>query len=132
MSVWKKIESKILEANVDRDMLTEALESLEIRLDYNTKTIKNSYGTDSVDAAFIYGGQVRSLGFNFNQKGGVELVGDIYGTGLGRDGKQDTLMNKIAQAYQKINVKNVLDQNGWTIENETTTNGKIEIEVYQF
>ena len=132
MSVWKKIESKILEGNVDRDLLAKALREFDITLDHSVKTIQNYYGDDTVDAAFKVKGKLVSLGINFTDKGGVELVGDIYGTGFGNDGGQETLMNKIAQTYQKHNIKKVLDENGWTIENEVVNNGKIEIEVYQF
>lgn len=132
MSVWKKIESKILESNVDRGLLDEALKEFNVTLDHSVKTIENYYGDDKVDAAFRLNGKLVSLGINFTENGGVELVGDTYGTGLGRDGGQETLMNKIAQTYQKHNIKNVLDKNGWIIDNEVVNNGKIEIEVYQF
>ncbi|MGL5507783.1 MAG: DUF1257 domain-containing protein [Paraclostridium sp.] len=131
MSVWKRLESRILESNIDRGMLELALKDLEIGLDNNVKTIKNSYGTDSVDAGFIYKDRNISMGISYNKKGGVELVGDIWGTGLGRDGKQDALLNKIAQAYQKRNVLQALDMNGWTVESTNIVNGKVEIEVYQ-
>ena len=115
-----------------RDLFSKSFKEFDITLDHSVKTIQNYYGDDTVDAAFKVKGKLVSLGINFTDKGGVELVGDIYGTGLGRDGGQETLMNKIAQTYQKHNIKKVLDENGWTIENEVVNNGKIEIEVYQF
>lgn len=133
MSVWKRIESKVLEANVKRDVLETALGELGIGLDYNTKTIRNGYGEDKVDAAFINlnDNQVKSLGIVFNKKGGIELYGDIWGTGFGGDGKQEGLLNKIAQAYQKVNVLQVVEENGWTIENIQNVGKKVKIELYQ-
>lgn len=132
MSVWKRMESKVLEENVDRKILEMALKDFNVTLDYNTNKIDNYYGKDSVDAAFRVNGKLVSLGINFNKNKGIVLVGDTYGTGLGRDNGQQELMDKIAQSYQKHNIKNVLDQNGWTIDTENIVDGKIEIEVYQF
>ena len=133
MSVWKRIESKALEANVKKDVLETALADLGIGLDYNTKTIRNGYGEDKVDAAFVNlaNNRVTSLGVVFNKKGGVELYGDIWNTGFGRDGKQEDLLNKIAQTYQKANVLQVVEQNGWTIENIQNVGKKVKIELYQ-
>jgi hypothetical protein len=132
MSVWKKIESKVLEAGVDRNILELALGDMGISLDNGVKEIKNGFGKDSVDAALVYRGKVTSMGLRYNKQGGVQLVGDIWGTGLGTDGKQEGLMDKIAHNYQKRNIVTSLENNGWTIENTQTVNGKTVIEVYQF
>lgn len=133
MSVWKKLESKILESNVDRGLLEQSLNEMGIGLDFNTTTIRNGYGTDTVDAAFVNlrDNQTKSIGIAFTQKGGIELRGDIWATGFGVDGKQEALLDKIAQTYQKNNIVKVVENNGWTIESTKEVNGKIELELYQ-
>lgn len=134
MSVWKRIESKALDAGVKRDVLERALNEIGIGLDYKTKEIRNAYGKDMVDAALVNlqnKNKSKSMGIKFTKKGGVTLVGDIWGTGFGTDGKQEALLNKIAQAYQKTNVIETVEENGWTIENVTNVDGKVKIALYQ-
>lgn len=131
MSVWKKIESKVLAAGVDMDLLMESLKKeLNVTLDFDTKRVRNTWGSEDVDCALVNNGRKTALGFKISKENGVELVGDIYGSGLGYDGDQEVLMNKIAQMYQKFNIQNKLTANGWTVENMTTNNnGEIEIDV---
>lgn len=132
MSIWKKLESKILESNVNERLLREALGDLNISLDTKIKTIRNSYGEDSVDAGFVYNKRPVSLGIRYNKNKGIELIGDIFNTGLGRDGKQEGLLNKIAQSYQKRHIINRLETNGWTVESIEVKEEKIIIDAVQF
>lgn len=134
MSVWKKIESEVLAKDVKRDLFERALnEDLGVTLDYKTNNIRNTWGSETVDCAIVNNGRVTALGFRFSDNGGVELVGDIFGSGLGGDGKQESLMNKIAQFYQKHNLKQNLELNGWIVEDIKINDKKeIEINAYQW
>lgn len=132
MSVWKRVESKIFEKKVDKKMFEETLLELEIGLDYGVKEVANAWGKDVVDAALINlkSNNTTALGVYFNKKGGVELVGDIYGSGFGLDGRQDTLLNKMSQTYQKNKMLKALKSSAWNIEDVITTNtGEIKIEI---
>lgn len=134
MSVWKKIESKVLASGVDMDLLTKALKNeLNVTMDFNTKNIRNSWGHEKVDCALVNNGRTTALGFRFSKENGVELVGDIFGSGLGMDGKQEALMDTIAKFYQKHNIIDKLENNGWTIENvEINEKKEIIIDAYQW
>lgn len=135
MSIWKKVESKILNKDVRRDMLENSLKEIGIGLDYGTTTINNVYGKAEVDAAFINlrTNKVTSLGIKFNAEGGINLEGDIWGTGLGTDGNQEVLFNKIAQYYQKNNLLDAFAKNGYIVESNTVNaNGEIELEAVMY
>lgn len=132
MSVWKKIISDVLASSVDTKMLEETLGEMGIGLNYSVKSLKNAYGKDTCDAAFTKDGKVLSLGIKFNDKKGIELVGDIWGTNLGGDGKQEVLMDNIAHNYQVNNVKQQVQMNNWFIENQYVENGKTVIEIMQY
>lgn len=134
MSVWKKIESKVLAAGVDMNLFEKSLkEELGVTLDFNTTRIRNTWGSEEVDCAIVVDGRVRALGFRFSEENGVELVGDTYGSGIAGDNKQEALMDKIAKFYQKHNIKNKLEANGWVIENiEMDENEEIIIDTYQW
>lgn len=136
MSVWKKIESKVLESGVNMELLAKALkDELNVTMDFNTKKIRNTWGSETVDCA-LYNERDRkttALGFRFSKENGVELVGDIYGSGLGSDGNQEKLMNTIAKFYQKHNIINKLESNGWVVEDvNVTENDGILIDAYQW
>lgn len=136
MSVWKKIESKVLAAGVNMELFEKSLkEELGVTLDFNTKNIRNTWGSETVDCALVVDGRVRALGFRFSKEDGVELVGDSYGSGIRGigDNKQEALMNKIAQFYQKHNIKNKLEQSGWIVEDITVDEKQqIVIDAYQW
>ena len=132
MSVWKQIKSEVLKKNVNKKMLESTLKSMGIGLDYSVKNIKNAYGTDTCDAALVKNNKVTSMGIRFNKQKGIELVGDIWGTGLGKHLGQEDLMNEIAHNYQVNNVKKQLMYSNWNIENEVTKNGKTVIELVQY
>lgn len=134
MSVWKKIESKVLAAGVDMDLLQKTLkEEFNVTLDFETTHIRNTWGSEEVDCSLVNGNKTTALGFRISKENGIELVGDIYGSGLGHDGDQEVLMNKIAQMYQKFNITNKLTANGWNIENiETNNDGEIVIDVMRY
>lgn len=134
MSVWKKIESKVLASGVNMDLLQEMLKKeLNVTLDFNVNRIRNTWGSEEVDCALVNNGNVTALGFRISKEKGIELVGDIYASGLGSDGDQEVLMNKIAQLYQKFNIINKLTANGWNIENlETNEEGEIILDVMRY
>lgn len=134
MSVWKKIESKVLASGVNMELFQQALkEDIGATLDFETKRIRNTWGSEEVDCAIVVDGRVRALGFRFTKENGVELVGDTYGSGIAGDNDQESLMNKIAKFYQKYNIKSKLELNGWMIEDMVTEeNGEIVINAYQF
>ena len=132
MSVWKKISRDVLSEDVNRKLLAEALEDMGIKLNSSIKQLKNGYGSDTCDAAFIKNGRLLSLGIRYTAKGGIELVGDIWGTGLGKDGTQESLMNLIAHNYQVKHIKDQLEYTSWNIEEETTIDGKTVLELVQY
>ena len=99
MSVWKSVKNNTMEKAVNMEMLEAALNAMGISLDYSVNEISNTWGHQSCTAAFVRDGKVLSLGIQQDENGGITLVGDTWGTGLGGDGKQDALMNRIAQNY---------------------------------
>ena len=99
MSIWKSVKNNTMEKAVNMEMLEAALNTMGVSLDYSVNEISNTWGHQSCTAAFVRDGKVLSLGVQQDENGGVTLVGDTWGTGLGGDGKQDALMNRIAQNY---------------------------------
>ena len=99
MSVWKSVKNNTMEKAVNMEMLEAALNAMGISLDYSVNEISNTWGHQSCTAAFVRDGKVLSLGIQQDENGGITLVGDTWGTGLGGDGKQDALMDRIAQNY---------------------------------
>ena len=99
MSVWKSVKNNTMERAVNMEMLEAALNAMGVSLDYSVNEISNTWGHQSCTAAFVKDGKVLSLGVQQDANGGITLVGDTWGTGLGGDGKQDALMDRIAQNY---------------------------------
>ena len=99
MSVWKSVKNNTMERAVNMEMLEAALNTMGVSLDYSVNEISNTWGHQSCTAAFVKDGKVLSLGVQQDANGGITLVGDTWGTGLGGDGKQDALMDRIAQNY---------------------------------
>lgn len=133
MSVWKSVKNTTMEQNVDMEMLEKALETMGVSLDYTVNSISNSWGHETCTAAFVKDGRVLSLGVNVDNNGGISLVGDTWGTGLGGDGKQDALMNKIAQQYNSELYQDRLVGMGYDIDSvEVNEKGEIVISAVQF
>ena len=133
MSVWKSVKNTTMEQNVDMEMLEKALETMGVSLDYTVNSISNSWGHETCTAAFVKDGRVLSLGVNVDNNGGISLVGDTWGTGLGGDGKQDALMNKIAQQYNSELYQDRLVGMGYDIDSvEVNEKGEIVISAIQF
>lgn len=135
MSVWKKIESNVLGTNVNEKILEAALKDLGLSLDKSVKNIRNSWGTDTCDAAIVNSqGRVTAMGIRWTAKRGIELVGDTFGGGFGHgigDKGQETLMNKIAQAYQVRHIKHKMQLNNWNVERQVEQNGKVKLVLVQ-
>jgi hypothetical protein len=130
MSVWKQITSDVLGKNVNEKMLENALADLGIGLDKTVKSIRNSWGSDVCDAALTRNGRVTAMGIRWTAKKGIELVGDTFNCNFGHgiyDKGQETLMNKIAQAYQVRHVKQQMALNNWMVEEQVTENGEIKL-----
>ena len=133
MSVWKSVKNTTMEQNVDMEMLEKALETMGVSLDYTINSISNTWGHETCTAAFVKDGRVLSLGVNVDNNGGISLVGDTWGTGLGGDGKQDALMNKIAQQYNSELYQDRLVGMGYDIDSvEVNEKGEIVISAVQF
>lgn len=129
MSVWKQITSDVLGKNVNKKMLSNALADLGIGIDENVKQIRNSWGSDSCDFALTNKGKVTAVGMRWTAKKGIELVGDTFCCGFDGIGDkgQETLMNRIAQAYQVRHVKQQMALNNWMVEEQVTENGEIKL-----
>ena len=133
MSVWTSVKNTTMEQNVDMDMLEIALKEMGVELDHTVNSISNTWGHETCTAAFVKDGKVLSLGINVDDNGGISLVGDTWGTGLGGDGKQDALMNRIAQLYNSALYQDRLVGMGYDIDSVTTNeNGEIVINAIQF
>lgn len=133
MSVWKSVKNTTMEQNVDMEMLEKALEGMGVSLDHTVNTISNTWGKEACTAAFVKDGKVLSLGVNVDANGGITLVGDTWGTGLGGDGKQDALMNRIAQLYNSELYQDRLIGMGYDIDSvEVNEKGEIVINAIQF
>ena len=134
MSIWKSVKNDVLGSNVNERMLVAALNDLGIGLDNTVHNIRNSWGADSCDAALTKDGRVTSMGIKWTANKGIELVGDTFNCNFGfgiRDKGQETLMNKIAQAYQVRYVKYQMQMNNWTVESQTDVNGKVKLVLVQ-
>lgn len=133
MSVWKSVKNNTMSKAVDMEMLEAALETMGVSLDFSVNSISNTWGHETCTAAFVRDGKVLSLGVNVDENGGVSLVGDTYGTGLGGDGKQDALMNRIAQNYNSELYQDRLQAMGFDVDSvEVNEKGEIVITAVQF
>ena len=133
MSVWKSVKNNTMERAVDMDMLTKALAEMGVTLDFTVNNISNTWGHETCSASFVKNGRVLSLGINVDAKGGISLVGDTYGTGLGGDGKQDALMNRIAQLYNSELYQERLTAMGYNVTSVTKNEkGELVISAIQY
>ena len=116
MSIWKSVKNNTMERAVNMEMLETALNAMGVSLDYSVNEISNTWGHQSCTAAFVKDGKVLSLGVQQDANGGITLVGDTWGTGLGGDGKQDALMDRIAQNYNSELYQDRLAFMGFSID----------------
>ena len=116
MSVWKSVKNNTMDKAVNMEMLETALNAMGVSLDYSVNEISNTWGHQSCTAAFVRDGKVLSLGIQQDENGGITLVGDTWGTGLGGDGKQDALMDRIAQNYNSELYQDRLAYMGFSVE----------------
>ena len=116
MSVWKSVKNNTMDKAVNMEMLETALNAMGVSLDYSVNEISNTWGHQSCTAAFVKDGKVLSLGVQQDANGGITLVGDTWGTGLGGDGKQDALMDRIAQNYNSELYQDRLAFMGFSID----------------
>ena len=136
MSVWKQVKSDVLGKNVNERMLVQALADLGIGIDKSVKTIRNSWGQDTCDFVLVNknkGNKVTSVGMRWTKGKGVELVGDTFCCGFEgiNDKGQEQLMNKIAQAYQVRHIKQQMQLNNWTVEQQVQQNGTVKLVLVQ-
>lgn len=127
MSKWSTVKNNNLQSDVRMDLLEEALKGMGVSLDYNVTNISNSWGHETCTAAFVKDNKVLSLGIKVDNEGGISLVGDTWGTGLGGDGKQEQLMNSIAQRYTSELYQEVLTEKGFDVTVETNEEGKLVV-----
>ena len=116
MSIWKSVKNNTMDKAVNMEMLETALNAMGVSLDYSVNEISNTWGHQSCTAAFVKDGKVLSLGVQQDANGGITLVGDTWGTGLGGDGKQDALMDRIAQNYNSELYQDRLAFMGFSID----------------
>ena len=80
----------------------------------------------------IEGNQQLPIGLSFSNENGArraELRGDFFLTGL----KEKSFMDNIAQHYQKHNVVEQLENQGWSIDSVAADeNNEIVIDAYQW
>jgi hypothetical protein len=134
MSVWKSIKNDVFGKNVNEKMLEAALQDLGIGLNKSVKSIRNSWGHETVDAALTKNGKITSMGIKWTKNKGVEFVGDTFncnfGHGIGDKG-QEQLTNKVAQAYQTRYIKYMMQMNNYTVVEQKEVNGKIKLVLVQ-
>ena len=128
MSHWKKFNSKVLE-NVDMNMLAKALKEMGLGLNTSARSVSNTFGRDSVDAAITdAGGRDLSLGIKMKD-GKLTLTGDFYGTGL----NEAQFIDKLAMSYQANKIQEGCTRQGWNVDIDTVdADGNRVIEAYQW
>lgn len=131
MSVWTKVQSKVLYENVDIEILQEALSTINVTLDFNTKEIENAYGKSVVDAGLKNKGETTSLGIVIGRNKGITLVGDTWRSGIVGDKQANKLIDMMSQLYQKTKVKKELENQGWLVK-EIKKDDKITLECMQY
>jgi len=132
MSVWVKSKAKVLE-NVDKKILSRACEKMGFTMDETIKSISNNYGKDQVDAGLRLKDKVQDIGFSFEKaKGKTELnvKGDFY---FVKGYNEITFIDKLSNEYQKINVVEKAQINGYSVESQKELqNGDTEIMLYAY
>lgn len=131
MSVWTKVKSEVLKENVNMEYFQEAIKELDLSLDFSRTEISNSYGREKVNAMLRFKGQETALGILINTKGGVDLVGDTWRSGIVGDKKHNAVANMMSQAYQAYKTKKQLELNGWNVVT-TKKENKVVLECTQW
>lgn len=133
MSVWKKVESNAVGKNVKLNILEKALKKMDISLNKNVKELKNGFGSDKCFAALVNSkGKITDVGIDFTDKGGLQVVGDLWCSGLNfRDGGHQELLDTIAHNYQVEHIKAKAKEELWTVT-EKKINGKVELELIRY
>ena len=134
MSCWMKYNCEALK-DVDKKIIKDTFKELGFSLDEEVKSVATSYygGTESnfstCDAALVDSkGNVLQVGVTYaNEDGNLEIQGDFWMTGI----DHQSLIQKLAQTYQKNYLTEQLELNGYTIESvEVNQQGEVEIEAY--
>lgn len=131
MSVWTRVKSEVLKENVNMEYFQEAIKEIDLSLDFSRTEISNSYGREKVNAMLRFKGQETALGILINAKGGVDLVGDTWRSGIVGDKKHATVANMMSQAYQVYKTKKQLELNGWNVVS-TKKENKVVLECTQW
>lgn len=130
MSQWVTKRQEVLK-DVNETTLERALADMGFHLDAR-KIIENSWGSDDVDRGLTQGTKQLPLGFSFVEEEGkkrAELKGDFFMTGL----RENTFINEVAQQYQKHNISDQLQNQGWNIDNVSMNEEEeIVIDAYQW
>lgn len=131
MSCWRTYTCDVLK-NVSREIVVEALKGMGLGLNTNKHIVYGSYENREADCDGVItrGAEELSMGVVFDDgTGHLQLVGDFWATGL----NSDTFQDELSQAYQKINIIQQAELNGWTVDEETVQqeeDGSISMEVY--
>lgn len=132
MSHWITYKNDILK-NTRKNMLEKALKEMGLELDCSIKSIRNTFGHETVDMGIRKNGELVSLGFKEVKNGNdvsLELHGDFFNTGI----NQQNFMDTLSQYYTKNDIVDKIENNtSYDIESiETNENGEFEIMAYQY
>ena len=101
--------------NPIKALLEKTAKEMGLSLDYNVKTVRNSWVHADVDAGFVKNGKLLSIGIKNvceNGKTRATIVGDFYRTGL----DELSFIDKFAQIYKKHEVIIKCERMGWNID----------------
>ena len=134
MSVWKKVTSNAMEKNVKMNILEKALATMGLSLNKEVKMLENGYGKSECFAAIVNSkGVTTNVGISFTKSKGLEIVGDLWGSGLKfGDGGHQQLLDTIAQNYQVEHIKAKAIENLWEVSSVKTVNNKVEVELIRY
>lgn len=113
MSHITTYQSDVLK-NCKKGLLLKAVKDLGLELDFNIKSIKNTWIHDTVDAGFIKDGKAIALGLKINKEGkhkNIKVIGDFFGTGI----EEKSFIDKLSQSYKKHDVIYQCKKQGWTV-----------------
>ena len=134
MSIWKKVTSSAVAKDVKLDVLEKALANMNLSLNKNIKTLKNSYGSSKCFAAIVNkeNNKTTNVGIDFTKDKGLEVVGDLWCSGLKfGDGGHQALLDTIAHHYQVEHITAVGEQELWQVSRKNV-NGKVELELVRY
>lgn len=134
MSIWKKVTSNAVAKDVKLDILEKALANMNLCLNKNIKSLKNSYGHSKCFAAIVNkeNNRTTDVGIDFTKDKGLEVVGDLWCSGLSfGDGGHQALLDTIAHHYQVEHIKTKATEELWNVSTKNI-NGKVEIELVRY